>query len=216
MSLKQLNKIQRAAVEATDGPILIFEGAGSGKTRVLTHKMFYLISEELYKPDNILAMTFTNKAAKEMKERVMELLDTDNLPITIGTFHSVCARLLRIEAKHLDLSPQFAIYDVQDQLDLLKVTLKKMNITKDTLAPNHARNQISYFKSKMITPSAQARKARTILEKMIVWFVPITLGSMIKRELAFTFHRPQMLKFPKRQRPLLTIVKKNMDWFGFL
>jgi DNA helicase-2/ATP-dependent DNA helicase PcrA len=168
MSLKQLNKIQRAAVEATDGPILIFAGAGSGKTRVLTHKMFYLISEELYKPDNILAMTFTNKAAKEMKERVMELLDTDNLPITIGTFHSVCARLLRIEAKHLDLSPQFAIYDVQDQLDLLKVTLKKMNITKDTLAPNHARNQISYFKSKMITPSAQARKARTILEKMIV------------------------------------------------
>ena len=106
MSLKKLNKTQRAAVEANDGPILIFAGAGSGKTRVLTHKMVYLISEKLYKPENILSVTFTNKAAKEMKERVMGLLKTDDLPITIGTFHSVCARLLRIEAKHLGLSPQ--------------------------------------------------------------------------------------------------------------
>ena len=168
MSLEKLNKTQRAAVEATDGPILIFAGAGSGKTRVLTHKMFYLISEELYKPENILSVTFTNKAAKEMKERVMDLLKTDNLPITIGTFHSVCARLIRVEAKHLDLSPQFAIYDVQDQLDLFKVVLKGLNIPKDTLAPNQARNQISYLKNKMITPSTQARKARTILEKTVV------------------------------------------------
>jgi len=168
MSLKKLNKTQRAAVEANDGPILIFAGAGSGKTRVLTHKMFYLISEKIYKPENILSVTFTNKAAKEMKERVMGLLKTDDLPITIGTFHSVCARLLRIEGKHLGLSPQFAIYDVQDQLDLLKVVLKELNIPKDTLAPNHARNQISYLKNKMITPSTQARKARTILEKTIV------------------------------------------------
>jgi len=168
MSLEKLNKTQRAAVEATDGPILIFAGAGSGKTRVLTHKMFYLIREELYKPENILSVTFTNKAAKEMKVRVMGLLKTDNLPITIGTFHSVCARLIRVEAKHLDLSPQFAIYDVQDQLDLFKVVLKGLNIPKDTLAPNQARNQISYLKNKMITPSTQARKARTILEKTVV------------------------------------------------
>ena len=168
MSLEKLNKTQRAAVEATDGPILIFAGAGSGKTRVLTHKMFYLIREELYKPENILSVTFTNKAAKEMKVRVMGLLKTDNLPITIGTFHSVCARLIRVEAKHLDLSPQFAIYDVQDQWDLFKVVLKGLNIPKDTLAPNQARNQISYLKNKMITPSTQARKARTILEKTVV------------------------------------------------
>ena len=168
MSLEKLNKTQRAAVEATDGPILIFAGAGSGKTRVLTHKMVYLIREGLYKPENILSVTFTNKAAKEMKVRVMGLLKTDNLPITIGTFHSVCARLIRVEAKHLDLSPQFAIYDVQDQLDLFKVVLKGLNIPKDTLAPNQARNQISYLKNKMITPSTQARKARTILEKTVV------------------------------------------------
>ena len=116
-------------MEATDGPILIFAGAGSGKTRVLTHKMFYLIREELYKPEEILSVTFTNKAAKEMKERVLDLLKVDNLPITIGTFHSVCARMLRIEAKHLGISPQFAIYDAQDQLDLLKVVLKNLNLS---------------------------------------------------------------------------------------
>ncbi|MEC8915406.1 MAG: UvrD-helicase domain-containing protein, partial [Candidatus Neomarinimicrobiota bacterium] len=168
MSLKQLNKSQRAAVESNDGPVLIFAGAGSGKTRVLSHKMYYLIREEHYKPENILSVTFTNKAAKEMKERVMKLLKTDNLPITIGTFHSVCARLLRVEAKHLNISPHFAIYDVQDQLDLLKVVLKGLNIPKDQLAPNHIRNQISYLKNKMITPSTQLRKARTILEKKVV------------------------------------------------
>ena len=159
MSLKQLNKTQRAAVEANDGPVLIFAGAGSGKTRVLTHKMSYLIQEEHYKPENILSVTFTNKAAKEMKERVMKLLKKDELPITIGTFHSVCARLLRVEGKHLGLSPQFAIYDVQDQLDLLKVVLKDLNIAKDQLTPNPARHQISYLKNKMISPEAQLRKA---------------------------------------------------------
>ena len=168
MSLKKLNKIQKAAVEANDGPILIFAGAGSGKTRVLTHKMYFLINKGLYKPENILSVTFTNKAAKEMKERVMDLLKKDDLPITIGTFHSVFARVLRVEAKHLKISPHFAIYDVQDQLDLLKVILKEKNITKDQVTPNQARNQISYLKNKMIMPEAQSRKARTIIEKKIV------------------------------------------------
>ena len=168
MSLKKLNKIQRAAVESNDGPVLIFAGAGSGKTRVLTHKMYFLINEGHYKPENILSVTFTNKAAKEMKERVMKLLKKDDLPITIGTFHSVFARVLRIEAKHLNISQQFAIYDVQDQLDLLKVILKEKNIKKDLVTPNQARNQISYLKNKMIMPEAQSRKARTIIEKKIV------------------------------------------------
>ncbi|MFL3015032.1 MAG: ATP-dependent helicase [Candidatus Neomarinimicrobiota bacterium] len=166
--MKKLNKIQKAAVEANDGPILIFAGAGSGKTRVLTHKMYFLINKGLYKPENILSVTFTNKAAKEMKERVMGLLKKDDLPITIGTFHSVFARVLRVEAKHLKISPHFAIYDVQDQLDLLKVILKDKNITKDQVTPNQARNQISYLKNKMIMPEAQSRKARTIIEKKIV------------------------------------------------
>jgi len=168
MSGNKLNKVQKAAVESIDGPILIFAGAGSGKTRVLTHKMYFLINENHYEPEDILAVTFTNKAAKEMKERVMGLLKADNLPITIGTFHSVFARLLRKEAKYLNISSHFAIYDVQDQLDLLKVILKSLNITKDQITPNQARNQISYLKNKMIMPEAQSRKARTLIEKKLV------------------------------------------------
>tara|TARA_Y100001934_G_C12357883_1_gene779055 strand:- start:434 stop:2605 length:2172 start_codon:yes stop_codon:yes gene_type:complete len=168
MSIKKLNKTQRAAVEANDGPVLIFAGAGSGKTRVLTNKMYYLIEEGYYKPENILSVTFTNKAASEMKERVMKLLKKEDLPITIGTFHSVCARLLRSEAKHMNFSPQFAIYDVQDQLDLLKVVLNNLDISKNQLSPNMARNQISFLKNKMINPEEQSRKARTIIEKMLV------------------------------------------------
>jgi len=167
MNLKKLNKTQRAAVQATDGPILIFAGAGSGKTRVLTHKMHHLIKEQGYKPENILAVTFTNKAAREMKERVMGLLNEKELPITIGTFHSVCARILRSESKHLGLTPQFAIYDVQDQLDLYKIILRDLDVKKDQITPNQARNQISYLKNKMITPEIQMRKARTIIEKRV-------------------------------------------------
>ena len=95
MSLKSLNKTQKAAVEAIDGPVLIFAGAGSGKSRVLTHKLYYFVDEGLFKPEEILAVTFTNKAAKEMKERVMKLLKTNELDLSMGTFHSTCARILR-------------------------------------------------------------------------------------------------------------------------
>jgi len=168
MSLNKLNKTQKAAVEAIDGPVLIFAGAGSGKTRVLTHKMYYLIDEGHYKSNEILAATFTNKAAKEMKNRVMEMLGEKDLDISIGTFHSICARLLRSEIQPLGYTRHFAIYDVQDQLDLMKIVLNDLNVPKDMLTPNAARNQISFFKNKMLTPAAQARKARTKLDKLVV------------------------------------------------
>ena len=112
MSLKSLNKTQKEAVEAIDGPVLVFAGAGSGKTRVLTHKLFHLVNEGLYKPAEILSVTFTNKAAKEMKERVMKLLKTSELDLSMGTFHSICARILREDIDTLGFSRHFAIYDV--------------------------------------------------------------------------------------------------------
>ena len=164
----KLNKIQRQAVEANEGPVLIFAGAGSGKTKVLTQKIHRLIEIEKFKSENILSVTFTNKAAKEMKTRVMSLLKTEKLGISIGTFHSICARLIRNEAKNIGLNPQFAIYDVQDQLDLYKVVLKVLNISKDIIKPNQARNQISFLKNKMITPEKQLKKARTIFDKKLV------------------------------------------------
>jgi len=167
MSLKSLNKTQKAAVEAIDGPVLIFAGAGSGKTRVLTHKLYYLVNEGLFKPEEILAVTFTNKAAKEMKERVMKLLKIDELDLSMGTFHSICARILREDIEVLGFSRHFAIYDVKDQLDLIKVLFEEFEISKTLITPNQLRNQISLFKNKMMDPAAVDRKARTILEKTV-------------------------------------------------
>ena len=167
MSLKSLNSTQKSAVEAVDGPVLIFAGAGSGKTRVLTHKLFYLVDEGIFDPEEILAVTFTNKAAKEMKDRVMKLLKRSELPLSIGTFHSICARILREDIQVLGFSKHFAIYDVKDQLDLLKVLFEDNGISKTLIAPNQLRNQISLLKNKMISPDIFERKARTILEKTI-------------------------------------------------
>ena len=129
MSLKKLNKTQKSAVEAIDGPVLIFAGAGSGKTRVLTHKLFHLVSENIFKPEEILAVTFTNKAAKEMENRVKKLLKINDLVLSIGTFHSICAKILREDIKILGFSNSFAIYDVKDQLDLIKVLFEKYEIS---------------------------------------------------------------------------------------
>ena len=167
MSLKSLNKTQKAAVEAIDGPVLIFAGAGSGKTRVLTHKLYYLVDEGLFKPEEILAVTFTNKAAKEMKERVMKLLKTNELDLSMGTFHSICARILREDIEVLGFSRHFAIYDVKDQLDLIKVLFEEFEVSKTLITPNQLRNQISLFKNKMMDSAAIDRKARTILEKTV-------------------------------------------------
>ena len=167
MSLKSLNSTQKSAVEAVDGPVLIFAGAGSGKTRVLTHKLFYLVNEGLFKPEEILAVTFTNKAAKEMKARVMKLLKANELSLSIGTFHSICARILREDIQVLGFSKHFAIYDVKDQLDVIKVLYEKNDISKTLITPSQLRNQISLFKNKMIDHKTVERRSRTILEKTV-------------------------------------------------
>ena len=166
MSLSKLNATQKLAVEAVEGPVLIFAGAGSGKTRVLTHKLFHLVNEGLYKPEEILAVTFTNKAANEMKERVMKLLKCSDLPLSIGTFHSICAKILREDIEAIGFTSHFAIYDVKDQLDLIKVLYEKFEISKNVITHNQIRNQISLFKNKMIDPQSQDRKARTKVEKI--------------------------------------------------
>ena len=167
MSLKSLNSTQKSAVEAVDGPVLIFAGAGSGKTRVLTHKLFYLVNEGLFKPEEILAVTFTNKAAKEMKARVMKLLKANELSLSIGTFHAICARILREDIQVLGFSKHFAIYDVKDQLDVIKVLYEKNDISKTLITPSQLRNQISLFKNKMIDHKTVERRSRTILEKTV-------------------------------------------------
>jgi DNA helicase-2/ATP-dependent DNA helicase PcrA len=146
--LSSLNPEQRRAVVKTDGPLLILAGAGSGKTRVITHRIAHLISEGLAEPDRILAVTFTNKAAGEMRARVEALLSTDCRGMWISTFHALCARLLRREATQIGLSRDFVIYDSNDQLTLMKQILREAGVD-GTLQPRAVLSRISHAKNRM-------------------------------------------------------------------
>ena len=126
--LNDLNPDQRKAVTHTDGPVLILAGAGSGKTRVLTYRVAYLIAQNQVSAHNILMVTFTNKAANAMKERIRAIVKTKELPYA-GTFHSLCAKILRIDGKHINLSSNFVIYDDSDQIDAIKTVMKKFDIS---------------------------------------------------------------------------------------
>src|SRR5215469_7848744 len=128
--LEGLNPHQREAVSHVDGPLLILAGPGSGKTRVIVHRVAYLLEtvKNLY-PYNVLAVTFTNKAARELRERLNTLIEPDRARgLSVGTFHSLCARWLRKDIKHLGRDPGFAIYDDNDQMDLVKQVLKELEI----------------------------------------------------------------------------------------
>ena len=168
MDMKQLNDSQKAAVKAVDKPVLIFAGAGSGKTRVLTHKIAFLIKEDIVKAEEILAVTFTNKAAEVMKQRVTKLKKNKMQEINIGTFHSICARILRNEISKLGFSKDFAIYDRTDQISLLKIILAEENIPKNILMPKTVRNKISYFKSQLINPNHAMKAVKTAQDKSII------------------------------------------------
>lgn len=151
--LRNLNSVQRQAVEKIDGPNLILAGAGSGKTRVLTNKIAYLIQRKKVKPENILAMTFTNKAANEMKERVETLLNEDVKGLWIGTFHSLFARILRRKCDNLGYSANFIIYDESDQLSMIKSVLTEINIpASQAIEPRQIRSKIKYLKNSNIPP----------------------------------------------------------------
>ena len=157
MNLEQLNPQQRKAVKLTGGPILIFAGAGSGKTRVLTHKIAYLVQEVGLPTDNILAVTFTNKAADEMKKRVQELLNMDVSAMSVGTFHSISARILRKEIHQLGYNNDFVIYDMEDSRALVKGVIRDLNLDEKTFVPKAVQAQISKVKNKMISPELMAK-----------------------------------------------------------
>ena len=168
MDLVSLNNNQRAAVEAVNNPILIFAGAGSGKTRVLAYKIAYLLDQGIVVPEDVLAVTFTNKAAAVMRERVTRLIKEKHAPLNIGTFHSICARILRNDIKHLGFTSDFAIYDAADQVALLKVVMTDMGVPKNSIIPKTARNRISYYKNKLIAHDVAMKSARTIQDRTIV------------------------------------------------
>ena len=152
MYLDNLNQQQKKAVEKIGGPILVFAGAGSGKTRVLTHKIAYLIEEIGLPPKNILAVTFTNKAAQQMKSRVIDLANNDISKITIGTFHSICAQLLRKNIHKIGYENNFIIYDQQDARSVVRKIIKDMNLDLKQYDPKSIYMKISSAKNSMLKP----------------------------------------------------------------
>jgi len=168
MNLNELNPAQRQAVEAMGGPILIFAGAGSGKTRVLTYKIAYLIEEVGLPPEKILAVTFTNKAAQEMKNRVSQILTVDTQKMNVGTFHSICARLLRFEISRLGYTSDFGIYDQADSRSLVKEIIQGLNLDIKTFVPNAYQNHISGKKNQMLSPENVAEFAEGYVDEKLV------------------------------------------------
>jgi DNA helicase-2/ATP-dependent DNA helicase PcrA len=149
---KDLNPVQLKAVKNENKHILILAGAGSGKTRTLTYRIAYLIHNKKVNPDNILAVTFTNKAAREMKERLEHLIDRDLKKLWIGTFHAICARILRIESSLLPITKNFTIYDTDDQVAALKKVMSSLNIPQQLHSPKLFQARISQAKNRMMFP----------------------------------------------------------------
>ena len=152
--LKDLNEAQRAAVEYIDGPSLVIAGAGSGKTRVLTYKIAYLLSQGM-KPWSIMALTFTNKAAREMKERIGKLVGNDLAQhLYMGTFHSIFSRILRAEAEHIGFNNNFTIYDESDSRSLIKAIVKEMGLDDKKYKPAAVHAKISMAKNNLMSAAA--------------------------------------------------------------
>ena len=170
--LDPLNPEQRAAVSHGDGPLLILAGAGSGKTRVLTHRIAYLIRDLAVPPSAILAVTFTNKAAREMRERLDRLVGKERLAeLTVGTFHAFCARLLRREGPLVGIERSFAIYDEADQRAVLRQAMSETNASEKIFAPGAVSNVISGAKNELRGPADLASSPKGQLDRIaaIVW-----------------------------------------------
>lgn len=150
--LKDLNEAQREAVVSIDGPHLVIAGAGSGKTRVLTYRLAFILSQGLADPQELLALTFTNKAAKEMKHRISQLVGVEARSIVMGTFHSIFSRILRVEAERMGYTSSYTIYDSDDSQRLIKTLLKENQIDDKVFKPRVVANTISGAKNRLLSP----------------------------------------------------------------
>ena len=161
--LADLNEAQREAVLATEGPILVVAGAGSGKTRVLTYRVAHLISTCGVKPNEILAITFTNKAAGEMRERLERMLGQTARAIWILTFHAACGRILRREAPRLGYRSNFTIYDQADQVRLVKQCLEELGKDPKRFSPRGIHAQISRAKNELVSPEEYTADRKSVV-----------------------------------------------------
>ena len=185
--IQGLNDKQREAVLQTDGPCLIIAGAGSGKTKVLTHKIAYLMAEKYIKPWNILAITFTNKAANEMKQRVESLVGDAVNDMWIGTFHSICVRILRKYIERIGFESSFIIFDTQDQKTLIKECLKELKIDDKLFSDRVVLSEISNGKNEMLEPAAYATKYAGDYRKEIIGQVYALYQKRLKENNAVDF-----------------------------
>jgi len=165
--LAELNPAQKEAVEAINGPVLILAGPGSGKTRVITHRVAYLVKVCGVSPHRIMAVTFTNKAAREMEERLHHLVSGSVENLTLGTFHAICARILRNDGKAIGVSPQFIIYDREDHLSLIKRSLQEADLDPKQYAPPAIASAISAAKSRMLTPGDYIQYGRSYFDEVV-------------------------------------------------
>ena len=168
LSLDGLNPEQREAVLHTDGPLLIIAGAGSGKTRVLTHRVAYLIDQQLADATQILAITFTNRAASEMKERVQHLVGGHIAArMWVMTFHSACGRMLRADAARLGYRSTFTIYDGPDQIRLVKNCIEELELDPKRFAPRAVHGAISKAKDQLMTAAAYGDQIGSFFEQTV-------------------------------------------------
>lgn len=186
MTTLDLNPVQREAVEYRQGPLLVLAGAGSGKTRVLTARLAHLVANRRVKPHRILAVTFTNRAAGEMRRRVAELLGREPSGLWIGTFHALAARLLRREAHLLGFTSQFTIYDEDDRLALVKRLLERLGHSPKTYPPRLITSLISHAKNRLVTPEELAATAQDAPARVAA-AVYANLGDALKSANAMDF-----------------------------
>ena len=178
--LAGLNEPQREAVEHGEGPLLVLAGAGSGKTRVLTHRIAYLLATGAARPGEILAITFTNKAAAEMRERVGELVGRSVRAMWVTTFHSACARMLRADAERLGYSRSFTIYDESDSLRMLKRCMTELGVDPKRYPPRAIRAQISGAKNQLIDADAYAEAQGSVFEEIVAEAFPLYEKRMLE------------------------------------
>ena len=183
-TLGNLNLIQQEAVKHDKGPSLVLSGPGSGKTRVITHRIAYLINKLNVTPDNILAVTFTNKAANEMRARIKKL--TTTVPLWMGTFHSICAKILRESGGFLGISPNFTIFDDDDSLRLIKDIMKELNISIKTFSPGSIKSAIGSAKTELIGPAEYQNLARGYFQE---------IASKVYNEYQKALHKNKALDF---------------------
>ncbi|TFB14271.1 DNA helicase PcrA [Filobacillus milosensis] len=211
--LSGMNQPQQEAVQHTEGPLLIMAGAGSGKTRVLTHRIAYLLAEKDVAPYNVLAITFTNKAAREMKDRVERLVGADAKNIIMSTFHSLCVRILRRDGDRIGLDRNFAIYDMTDQLTVVKESLRMNNVDSKQYDPKTVLFTISGFKNQLKDPKEAKSEANNYYEEVIAQLYE-TYEAILRKNQAIDFDGLIMETFNlfKRVPEVLTFYQNRFQY----